>query len=64
MEEDKLSLSHRKIFEKYDINKSPTYDIAREHSQSDSSDHEEANTYVTPMETGECVTCGFRTCKL
>ena len=37
VEADELSLSHRKIFEKYDTNKSPTYDIAREHSQSDSS---------------------------
>lgn len=59
VEADELSLSHRKIFEKYDTNKSPTYDIAREHSQSDSSDHEEANMCVTPMEIGECVTCGF-----
>ena len=51
IQEDKLSYSHRKIFEKYDINKSPTDDIAREHSQSDSSDHEDINNPV-PMDIG------------
>ncbi|KAI6654266.1 Katanin p80 WD40 repeat-containing subunit B1-like isoform X2 [Oopsacas minuta] len=50
MEEcDKLSASHRGIFEKYDVNKSPTDDIAREHSQSDSSDHEDISSNNNPQ---------------
>ena len=54
-QEDKLSASHRKIFEKYDVNKSPTDDIARELSHSDSSDHEDLSNPLPapiPMEIG------------